>query len=154
MNPLRSCVTPNKISPAKVLASVHDRSAGCVVLFLGTVRNRSEGRTVIGLEYEAYREMAEKRLAELREISADAEARVLRYDWAGRVLGEYRDEVLAGKLTWEQKRKFVVALVKGIRVPKGGEPPGVTFGFPSDFARARDWARRGIVPAYTGPPAR
>jgi site-specific DNA recombinase len=97
---------------------------------------------------------AEKRLAELREISADAEARVLRYDWAGRVLGEYRDEVLAGKLTWEQKRKFVVALVKGIRVPKGGEPPGVTFGFPSDFARARDWARRGIVPAYTGPPAR
>jgi molybdopterin synthase catalytic subunit len=72
MNPLRSCVTPNKISPAKVLASVHDRSAGCVVLFLGTVRNRSEGRTVIGLEYEAYREMAEKRLA---EVEKEARAR-------------------------------------------------------------------------------
>ena len=71
MRPLRSRVTQKKIIPAKVLESVHDKSAGGVVLFLGTVRNRSEGRSVVGLEYETYREMAEKRLAELeREVRA------------------------------------------------------------------------------------
>jgi len=71
MRPLRSRVTQKKIIPAKVLESVRDKSAGGVVLFLGTVRNRSEGRSVVGLEYETYREMAEKRLAELeREVRA------------------------------------------------------------------------------------
>jgi molybdopterin synthase catalytic subunit len=67
MSPLRSCVTQKKISPARVLESVHDRSAGGVVLFLGTVRNRSEGRAIAGLEYETYREMAEKRLADVEK---------------------------------------------------------------------------------------
>lgn len=67
MRPLRSCVTQKKISPAKVLESVYDQSAGGVVLFLGTVRNRSEGRAVVGLEYETYHRMAEKRLAEVEE---------------------------------------------------------------------------------------
>jgi molybdopterin synthase catalytic subunit len=69
---MRSCVTRKKIIPARVLESVHDKSAGGAVLFLGTVRNRSEGRSVIGLEYEAYREMAEKRLA---EVEKEARAR-------------------------------------------------------------------------------
>lgn len=71
MRPLRSCVTQKRIIPARVLESVHDNSAGGVVLFLGTVRNRSEGRAVIGLEYETYQEMAEKRLAEVeKEVRA------------------------------------------------------------------------------------
>jgi molybdopterin synthase catalytic subunit len=71
MRPLRSYVTQRKISPAKVLESVHDNSAGGVVLFLGTVRNQSQGRAVIGLEYETYHEMAEKRLAEVeKEVRA------------------------------------------------------------------------------------
>jgi molybdopterin synthase catalytic subunit len=71
MRPLRSCVTRKKITPSKVLESVHDNSAGGVVLFLGTVRNRSEGRAVVGLEYETYHEMAEKRLAEVeKEVRA------------------------------------------------------------------------------------
>jgi molybdopterin synthase catalytic subunit len=71
MRPLRFYVTQKKIIPAKVLESVQDNSAGGVVLFLGTVRNRSEGRAVTGLEYETYREMAEKRLAEVeKEVRA------------------------------------------------------------------------------------
>ncbi|MGD0318513.1 MAG: molybdenum cofactor biosynthesis protein MoaE [Nitrososphaerales archaeon] len=77
MRPLRSCVTQKKIIPAEVLESVHDNSAGGVVLFLGTVRNRNEGRAVIGLEYETYHEMAEKRLAEV-EKEARARWRVKR----------------------------------------------------------------------------
>ena len=50
---------------------MRDDSAGGIVLFLGTVRNRSEGKEVVGLEYEAYRRMAEKRFAEVeKEIRA------------------------------------------------------------------------------------
>jgi len=64
-------ITADKIDPAKVLESVSDDSAGGLVLFLGTVRNRSEGKAVKGLEYETYRNMTEKRLAEVeKEIMA------------------------------------------------------------------------------------
>ena len=40
-------------------------AAGAVVLFLGTVRETTDGRRTTSLEYECYREMAEKKLAEL-----------------------------------------------------------------------------------------
>lgn len=55
-------ITRSPIDPAAVLALVRDPSAGGTVIFLGTIRNRSGGRAVRGLEYEVYREMAEKRL--------------------------------------------------------------------------------------------
>jgi len=45
---------------------------GAVVLFLGTVRNHNQGRSVRGLEYEAYREMGEDVLA---AIASEAEER-------------------------------------------------------------------------------
>ncbi|HVJ83027.1 MAG TPA: molybdenum cofactor biosynthesis protein MoaE [Planctomycetia bacterium] len=45
--------------------SVRNHASGAVVLFLGTVREMSEGRAVSGLHYEAYPAMAEKKLAEL-----------------------------------------------------------------------------------------
>ena len=35
------------------------------MLFVGTVRNRSEGKSVTGLRYEVYREMAEKKMGEI-----------------------------------------------------------------------------------------
>lgn len=39
------------------------------MIFLGTVRNRSEGRRVVGLEYDVYREMAESRMRRIeREV--------------------------------------------------------------------------------------
>jgi molybdopterin synthase catalytic subunit len=44
---------------------VKDDSAGGTVLFLGTVRRKSEGRVVSGLSYEVYRGMAEKRMKEI-----------------------------------------------------------------------------------------
>ena len=50
-----------------MLSSVRDPSAGGTVLFLGTVRNRSEGKRVVGLEYEVYKELAEKRMTEIEE---------------------------------------------------------------------------------------
>jgi molybdopterin synthase catalytic subunit len=44
--------------------------AGAIVLFLGTTRELTAGRQTVALSYEAYQEMAERRLADL-----EAEAR-------------------------------------------------------------------------------
>jgi molybdopterin synthase catalytic subunit len=51
---------------------VRTPSCGGVVLFLGTVRELTEGRRTIALDYEAYPGMAEKKLA---EIEAETRAR-------------------------------------------------------------------------------
>ncbi len=53
------------IDPSEVLARVGDPGAGAVVLFLGVVRDRNEGRPVEGVGYEAYEEMAEEVLEEI-----------------------------------------------------------------------------------------
>jgi len=44
---------------------VGDEEAGGAVLFVGTIRRRSGGKTVEGLTYEVYREMAERRMREI-----------------------------------------------------------------------------------------
>jgi molybdopterin synthase catalytic subunit len=57
------------IDPAVLLRSVARVSNGATVLFLGTVRDTNEGREVAGIEYVAYRAMAER---ELRRILEEA----------------------------------------------------------------------------------
>lgn len=52
-------LTREPINVYDVIASPGFRS-GASVLFLGTVRNHSEGRGVLYLEYDAYEEMAER----------------------------------------------------------------------------------------------
>ena len=56
-------ITRAPIDVAKILRAVRDPSAGGMTLFLGTVRDRNEGRAVRGLEYQVYKEMAEKRMS-------------------------------------------------------------------------------------------
>ena len=58
-------ITARAIDPAAVLESVRDPSAGGTVIFLGTVRKRSEGKKVERLEYQVYKAMAEKKMSEL-----------------------------------------------------------------------------------------
>lgn len=53
------------IYASEFLEMTNDFRSGASLLFLGTVRNHSEGREVLYLEYEAYEEMAEKMIAEL-----------------------------------------------------------------------------------------
>lgn len=48
--------------------------SGCVNLFVGTVREKTDGKQVVGLEFEAYEEMAIK---EMRKIANEA-----RSEWA------------------------------------------------------------------------
>ena len=58
-------IVEEKISLPSVLKSVEDEKAGCVVTFIGCVRDQTAGRRVQALEYEAYKEMAERKLSEI-----------------------------------------------------------------------------------------
>ncbi|TME73637.1 MAG: molybdopterin converting factor subunit 1 [Chloroflexi bacterium] len=64
-------VSASPLSVDDALAAVRDSGFGGVVVFLGTVRDRSRGKVVTHLEYEAYAEMAE---AKMREIAQRLEA--------------------------------------------------------------------------------
>ena len=58
-------ITVEPISIQPVIDSVRKNTNGAVVAFLGTVRNNSEGKRVLYLEYDAYPEMAKKKLTEI-----------------------------------------------------------------------------------------
>ena len=60
-------ITFEPLQPEAITASVKSSSNGAVVTFLGTTRDASEGRNVLHLEYEAYRPMADKKLAEIAQ---------------------------------------------------------------------------------------
>ena len=62
-------LTAEPLSLDAVLREVQRDEAGAIASFVGTVRNRSRGRDVLYLEYEAYEGMAEETMAELaREL--------------------------------------------------------------------------------------
>ena len=61
-------LTDAPIDAEEVRRAVASPEAGAVVLFHGTVRNRTKGRRVLFLDYEAYPEMA---VATLREVARD-----------------------------------------------------------------------------------
>jgi len=61
-------LTSEPIDPWPLVAGLGRQSDGGLALFVGVVRNHNEGRTVVGLEYEAYLPMAEK---EMDRIAAD-----------------------------------------------------------------------------------
>ncbi len=59
-------VSPDPVDPSMVVAAVSAPEAGAVVLFVGTVRNHSPGRTgVTHLEYESYDEQVVDKIAEV-----------------------------------------------------------------------------------------
>jgi molybdopterin synthase catalytic subunit len=60
-------ISAQPLDVAAVIAEAADDEAGAVASFVGTVRRRSRGRTVLHLEYEAFEEMAEPMLRALAE---------------------------------------------------------------------------------------
>ena len=70
---LHAAITRDPIDPAEVLQRVGDDVDGAIVLFLGVVRNHAEGRSVKGMRYDAYEEMAGE---VLRCIAEEASARL------------------------------------------------------------------------------
>ena len=65
-------VSADPIDAASLLASVSHPAAGASVLFLGTVRDHSPGRSgVTRLEYEAYREVVEDKIRSIVDEAAE-----------------------------------------------------------------------------------
>ncbi|MFH1560391.1 MAG: molybdenum cofactor biosynthesis protein MoaE [Chloroflexota bacterium] len=60
-------VTPDPLNPQEITDLVRKSSNGAVVTFLGAVRDSSEGRDVLHLEYEAYQPMAQNMLQQIAE---------------------------------------------------------------------------------------
>jgi MoaE-MoaD fusion protein len=60
-------VTREPLDPARLTAAVRRDESGAVVLFHGVARNNSGGRRVVALEYDAYPEMAARKLREVAE---------------------------------------------------------------------------------------
>ena len=60
-------LTEDTLDPEKITAKVRRDTNGAVVTFLGVTRDNFEGKTVMTLEYEAFDEMALKKLEEVRQ---------------------------------------------------------------------------------------
>ncbi|MCK5119603.1 MAG: molybdenum cofactor biosynthesis protein MoaE [Candidatus Latescibacteria bacterium] len=58
-------IVEEEISLPSVLKAVEDEKAGCVLTFIGCVRDHTDGKRVLALEYEAFKEMAERKLSEI-----------------------------------------------------------------------------------------
>jgi molybdopterin synthase catalytic subunit len=65
-------ITSKPVAAQFVIDRVKRSTHGAVVTFVGIVRESSEGKRVLYLEYEAYQEMARKKL---EEISAEIQNR-------------------------------------------------------------------------------
>ena len=59
------CITSEPIDFCRILEDIMDRSSGGTALFLGTVRDHNESKSVLMMYYEIYKEMAEKNLAKI-----------------------------------------------------------------------------------------
>ena len=60
-------ITSDPLDPEQITRQVRKDTNGAVVTFLGTTRVFSEGKRVLKLEYEAYQDMALKKLEEIRQ---------------------------------------------------------------------------------------
>ena len=65
-------VTHDRLDPAPLVEAVRRDASGAVALFYGVVRNENLGRAVQYLEYDAYPEMAVKKM---REVADEVRAR-------------------------------------------------------------------------------
>ena len=67
---MRTALTDSPIDTAALVAEVARGANGATLLFIGTVREVNDGLPVTGIEYSAYRSMAERELADVaREAS-------------------------------------------------------------------------------------
>ena len=60
-------ITHDPLDPEAITAGIRRDANGATVTFLGTTRSATGDRKVLHLEYEAYRPMADKQLAEVAE---------------------------------------------------------------------------------------
>ena len=68
---IRSAIVDRDIDVASLIGEVRSADTGAVSVFIGTVRETSEGRSVALLEYEAYQAMAKSELGVIVSEAAD-----------------------------------------------------------------------------------
>ena len=68
---MRVAITDHAIDVAELIREVTDDSCGASATFLGTVRDVNDGRPVSGIEYSAYRSMAEREMAAIANEAAE-----------------------------------------------------------------------------------
>ena len=68
---MRISLTDQAIDVAALIREVTDESCGASVTFLGTVRDVNDGRSVSGIEYSAYRTMAEREMTAIAHEAAE-----------------------------------------------------------------------------------
>lgn len=59
------CITDKPILPERVVRKVKADSSGCVVTYVGLIRDHSMGKQVLSVEYEDAKGIAEDRLREI-----------------------------------------------------------------------------------------
>jgi molybdopterin synthase catalytic subunit len=60
-------ITAEPLNPGSLVEAVRRDDSGAIALFYGVVRNENLGRKVLWLEYDAYPEMAIKKMAEVAD---------------------------------------------------------------------------------------
>lgn len=80
-------ITSEKIEIQPLIDYVTHPNAGAIATFIGTVREMTKGKKTLYLEYQAYEEMAEKKLKQIGDeiIARHPEARVAIVHRVGRL---------------------------------------------------------------------
>jgi molybdopterin synthase catalytic subunit len=68
---MRVALVDRPIDVAALMSEVADDSCGALTVFLGCVRNINDGKAVTGIEYSAYRGMAEREMGAIAREAAD-----------------------------------------------------------------------------------
>ncbi len=68
---IRTAIVTHAIEPRALIAEVESHAHGATSLFLGTVRDVNDGRSVTGMEYTAYDAMAARELEKIAREAAE-----------------------------------------------------------------------------------
>ena len=63
-------LTDQRINTEEIIATVQADGAGAINVFIGTVRNNTQKKPVVRLEFEAYESMAVKKMQELANMAS------------------------------------------------------------------------------------
>jgi len=68
----RSTIVNRQIDPASLIEEVSSQQVGAISVFIGTVRDVNDGRSVSSIEYSAYKAMAETELARILDEAEES----------------------------------------------------------------------------------
>lgn len=68
---IRIAIVSDQIDVASILQEVDSRAHGASILFVGTVREMNAGKSIGGMDYSAYTEMAEREMMRIATEASD-----------------------------------------------------------------------------------